>query len=135
MSALCQLRIYAPQQTASRALTLTGLSPPAGSYIGGSSCSPSSPAHVGHVTRRTPERGRPTCSIRQPTALAACNANRQLVPTRPVTLDMPAATAVTAENGMAAQVDDTHKCASPWFDAPATRYGVSGTNSPEGIRS
>jgi hypothetical protein len=41
-----------------------------------------------------------------------------LVPTRPVTLDMPAATAVTAENGMAAQVDDTHKCASPWFDAP-----------------
>jgi hypothetical protein len=41
---------------------------------------------------------------------------------RAVTLDMPAATAVTAENGMAAQVDDTHKCASPWFDAPATPF-------------
>src|SRR5258705_13926693 len=29
---------------------------------------------------------------------------------RAVTLDMPAATAVTSENGMAAQVDDAHRC-------------------------
>jgi hypothetical protein len=38
---------------------------------------------------------------------------------------MPAATAVTAENGMAAQIDDTHKRASPSFDAPATLFFFS----------
>jgi hypothetical protein len=35
-----------------------------------------------------------------------------LVPARPVTLDMPAATAVTAENGVAVQIDDTHNSVS-----------------------